>query len=173
MSKEIWKDIPGYEGRYEVSNLGRFKSINRKINVFNKAKRALPDKIFEPHKDCRGYGIVTLGRKSYRSHRIVAKAFIPNPKNKPQVNHVDGNKMNNCVDNLEWCTASENIVHRYHILHKGTKKVICVETNERFNSITEAARVKGCSVTEISRICSGSGLKRNVHTSGGYHWKYV
>ena len=73
MSKEIWKPIPGFENRYEVSNLGRFKSINRKINVFNKAKYNMPDKIFEPHKDCRGYGIITLGDKSYRSHRLVAQ----------------------------------------------------------------------------------------------------
>lgn len=114
--EEIWKPIDGYEGIYEVSNLGRVKSL-KKIVLFRfpDKKRFIPDRIFKKSVNVYGYIIVSLHLnlkiKQFRVHRLVARAFIPNPENKPYVNHIDGNKQNNRVDNLEWCTAQENSIH--------------------------------------------------------------
>lgn len=99
---EIWKDIVGYEGFYQVSNLGRVRSLKCiKRTIFNNS----------------GYEIVNLKvkrkQKNKLVHRLVAETFIPNPFNKEQVNHKDGNKKNNSVDNLEWCSRHENMVHAY------------------------------------------------------------
>lgn len=100
-NKEIWKDVVGYEGLYQVSNLGRIKSGYKPIILQSGV--------------CRGYLIVNLYKNkkglSRKVHRLVAQAFIPNPENKPTVNHKDGNKQNNCVDNLEWATVKEQNIH--------------------------------------------------------------
>lgn len=121
--KELWKDIKGYEGCYQVSNLGRIKSLDRMTNnqygeYFMKG-RILKNSIIKD----KGYCRVSLnngnGKISKRVHRLVAEAFIPNPENKPEVNHKDGNKLNNCVSNLEWCTNKENIEHS---IRTGLKK---------------------------------------------------
>lgn len=121
--KELWKDIKEYEGCYQVSNLGRIKSLDRMTNnqygeYFMKG-RILKNSIIKD----KGYCRVSLnngnGKISKRVHRLVAEAFIPNPENKPEVNHKDGNKLNNCVSNLEWCTNKENIEHS---IRTGLKK---------------------------------------------------
>ena len=102
---EIWRDIRGYVGSYQISNFGRTKSFFR-----GKAK------ILKPFVDKNGYLNVTLGRgNKNKVHRLVAQAFIPNPDAKPQINHRDGNKMNNHVDNLEWNTSTENNRHAVQI----------------------------------------------------------
>ncbi len=105
--KEIWKDIPGYEGMYQISNLGHILSLNY--------KRSHKPRLMKIHKTYDGYDRVGIGGKKHpliiTVHILVARAFIPNPENKPQVNHKDGNKSNNCVSNLEWVTGKENIQH--------------------------------------------------------------
>ena len=106
---EIWKDIKGFEGEYQVSNLGEVKSIRN-----NKCLR--PSVIAyskDKGKDNDGYFVVNIKKKQFYIHRLVAEAFIPKIGNKNQVNHIDCNKRNNFVENLEWVTASENIVHAY------------------------------------------------------------
>ena len=152
--QEIWKPIKNYESSYQVSNLGRIKRIYKNR----------PEKILKPVKGSFGYlyhSISSTGKsKTIRLHRIVAESFIPNPKNYPEVNHIDGNKENNLPSNLEWCTRSHNMKHAYckglvvisnktrdkisNILKQkgGTtnKKVINTETGEIFNSIKEAAK---------------------------------
>lgn len=118
--KEIWKDVLGYKG-YQVSNIGRVKRLPHWIDVgLNNVKRAFrKEKILKQSCDTPGYYQVWLylnkKRKGFRVHKLVAQAFIPNPQNKPQVNHIDGNKLNNKVDNLEWCTNAENQIHVYKI----------------------------------------------------------
>ena len=101
---EIWKDIEDYEELYQISSFGR-------------VRRKKDDYIFKENKNSGGYRVITLTKnkkeKSFSVHQLVAQAFISNPNNLPQINHIDGNKMNNRVDNLEYCTASENMQHAY------------------------------------------------------------
>lgn len=103
---EIWKPVGGYLGFYEISNLGRVKSLKDNLG----RDREL---ILKPQKRKDGYFTIELKRSTKFLHRIVAEAFIPNPENKPQVNHKDSNRENNQTGNLEWVTASENILHGY------------------------------------------------------------
>jgi hypothetical protein len=122
--EEIWKNIDfidGFEGLYQVSNLGRVKSLGRVViypnSCYNKSNEGVyrPERILK-HK-IKGYAGITLSNGKNKIctniHRLVALAFIPNPNNKPCVNHIDGTKQNNCVSNLEWVTWAENIQHAY------------------------------------------------------------
>lgn len=155
--EEIWKDIKGYEGLYQVSNLGRVKSLPRVVNHGNYVyKRRGRIKLSF---NSKGYDFIKLHkdthRKVYLVHRLVAEAFIPNPNNFAVVNHKDGVKTNNFVDNLEWCTASDNTKHAIHtgllpieqIRMNGSKskdvcaiRVLCEDTNQVFPSIVDAKK---------------------------------
>lgn len=122
---EEWRDIEGYEGLYQVSNLGRVKSLKPRY----KNKIILKQEI-----NHFGYLQICLSnpRKTHKVHRLVAQAFIPNPENKPQVNHIDGNKLNNKVENLEWNTAHENNLHACRTgLNGGAKKNTSKLTEEQ------------------------------------------
>jgi hypothetical protein len=101
---EVWKPCIGYEWNYEVSNLGRVRSIGKGIVLKTKIDRGGYETIPSMY-------AVDRSVKSVKVHRLVAQAFIPNPRNVSQVNHKDGNKLNNCVENLEWCTHQENFYH--------------------------------------------------------------
>ena len=163
---EIWKDIKGYPG-YQISNLGRVWSV--------KSQRCL-----KPY-NSNGYLKIDLfaangKRKKEYIHRLVAIAFIDNPDGLPQVNHISGNKQNNCVENLEWVDRSKNMYHSYHDLGntKGCftgKTVLCVETNIIYNSLREAADAVGlASISGIKGCCDKTyGYK----TAKGYHWEWV
>lgn len=159
-----WALIPGYAGRYEVSDSGEVRNLER-------------NKRLKPHNTGNGYQQVVLqmnGARSYMSiHRLVASAFIPNPEGLPQVNHKNGDKADNRVANLEWCTMSENIRHRYRVLgqeHKGRKKVICLDTGEVFESIKAAALATGEQRTGILECCHGRQQKTRKHK---YHFKFM
>lgn len=176
---EIWKDIPGYEGLYQVSNLGRIKSIlfrNRQIEY----KR---ERILIPQPNGTGYLKTILSKngifKQYLIHRLGAMAFLPNPENLPQINHKDENKHNNKVDNLEWCTEKYN--HEYgtrinrEIKLKQEKYGIPVmqkDLNDNiikcFTCIREANRETGVGRKEIKRVCEGI-----YSQAGGYKWSYI
>ena len=150
---EIWKDCKGYEGSYQVSNLGRIWSI--------KGQRYL-----KGCEDKDGYLRVNLTAKNgkvktERIHRLVAIAFIPNPLGLPVVNHKDENKQNNAVDNLEWCSV------RYNNIYSKGKPIICVELNRVFDCSQSAMRELGICGRSIRQCCKGQGK-----TAGGYHWRY-
>ena len=155
IKNEIWKDIDGYKGLYQVSNFGRVKSLDRirfkyqykcqkKINMLYKGKILSPG-------DSKGYFIVCLminnKYKTISVHRLVAKAFIQNPENKPNINHIDFNPKNNHISNLEWCTQYENIHHT--IKHN---RDVQITSENHYN-----AKLKNKDVIEIKSL-----LKNNI-----------
>ena len=172
--KEEWKPIKNFEGLYEVSNLGRVKSLGRTIQRFNGScyvTVTYPPKFLKRTRE-EGYAQIKLSKNGktnyFMLHRLVAEAFIENPNNKPEVNHKDGDKQNCCASNLCWCTKSENVQHAYDTgLHK-TKKVkqytrhgVYIKT---WDSIKEAQ--EKLSIWNISECCKG-----NRKSSGGYIWR--
>lgn len=189
--KEEWKDIKGYEGYYQVSNLGNIKSFI----YFNGHEYIYRERILKPQNN--RYLTVRLAKnkkvKQYTIHRLVAEYFISNEDKKPYVNHKDGNKYNNRVDNLEWCTAKENTQHAYKnnliariterkkeatlknvkkAWEKTRKKINQYDLNGNFikeyKSISEASKTNNIPTSSISNCC-----KKNVHTAGGYIWQYA
>lgn len=185
---EIWKDIKGYEGMYQVSNYGRVKGLERWTHFKNGRKpRREPERILKFTKHHKGYFKAQLRKedklKGYFVHRLVAEAFIPNPEGKSQVNHKDGNKGNNHVDNLEWNTQSENLKHSYHVLGshrksveamyeprmKAKRKPVIVYDLEgnfvaEFKSQAETAKAMGVCSTSVS--AATRGLKGYVPLKG-------
>lgn len=153
--KEIWKDIKGYEGLYQVSNLGNIKSVNRIVR-FKNGYRCLPEKILKISSFCNSkYMQVNLSKnskiKTYSLHRLVAETFIPNPNNLPCVNHKDENPQNNCVDNLEWCTHKYN--SNYGTLKKRqSEKMKHNYTNENFKQKFEIIWAKN-QVNRRKKVC--------------------
>lgn len=166
--KEIWKDVKGYEGIYKVSNKGRLLRTERVIKRKNGSPLPIKTKITIGTKDSTGYRRVTLmknGKEQItRMHRIVAENFIANPNNLPQVNHIDGNKLNNEYTNLEWVTGKQNIQHAFKIGLHTTRPVYMIDINtkekiKRFSSLAEAGRFcKTKNSTHILECCKG---KRN------------
>lgn len=178
MNNEIWADIPEYEGLYQVSNTGKVKSLN-----YNKKK--------DYHKELKlninkhGYVQVHLSKNGYKKiytvHRLVAITFIPNPNNYPVINHIDGNKQNNIISNLEWCTIDYNSQHAVENNLIKTKddsikavKVVCLNTGEIFNSIKSAAEQYNINQHDISSCCSKTKNKSAGKTSNGelLVWRY-
>ena len=167
---ELWKDIPGYEGKYQISDCGNVKSLSRE----HPCRKCNEERIMKPTIQRNGYLRVMLwkngARTWYSVHRMVAEAFIPNPENKEQVNHKDGNKRNNNTTNLEWLTPQENVRHSFDVLGRKarTRKVRCVETGEVFDSLKEVTEKMGIDYRHIPCCCNGRREK-----TGGYHWRYA
>lgn len=161
MIEEKWLPVVGYEGLYEVSSLGRVRSLPR-----NTTK----GKILTQQITKFGYLKVALAKnnvpKFFQVHRLVAISFIPNPNNLPQVNHINENKLDNRVENLEWCTA------KYNMNYSNSKRVaqytLSGELVAIYSSLREASNQTGFWYGNISRCCLG---KRK--TAYGYIWKYI
>ena len=166
---EIWKAIAGYEGIYEVSDLGRVKSLK-----YGK------ERILKPGGDPHGYLRVSLCKDGQKKpslvHRLVSEAFIPNPNNLETVNHKDEVKTNNTVSNLEWMSIGDNNnygTHNKRVSEAHSKKVQMLDksTGEllaTFPSTIEAERVTGINHSHISKCCNGK-----LKSAGGYIWRYI
>lgn len=163
MMDEIWKIIPDTIGHYLVSSHGRIKSIRS-------------NKIMRPLRTTTGYHQIQLRINGItiqrRIHRIVAQCFLENPENKPEVNHKDGNRVNNCLSNLEWCTKSENSKHAYDSgLNPNIKPVLCLDRNgsvlKKYRSARDAEK-DGYLNQLIAKCCLGH---RKYHK--GKSWKYA
>lgn len=161
---EKWATVKGYEN-YAVSNYGAVRNTKRNRHI-------------RPFKDKNGYMLVNLydaenRMRTLKVHRLVLAAFVPNVDMKEQVNHIDGNKANNCLENLEWATQSENQRHRRNVLGKNGGgldrcKVMCVETGVVYESIMQAERMTTALHQHI-----GNCLRGERQTAGGYHWKSI
>lgn len=166
---EIWRDIEGFEGLYQVSNLGNVKSLN--YNHTGKEK-LLKQCVMSKKKK---YLVVTLyknqAKKNHYVHILVGKAFIPNPEGLPQINHKDENPQNNNIENLEWCNQEYNNSYgtraERSAISRG-KTVRCVETGVVYPSVSHAARGTNINRTSIMRCASGT-----QKIAGGYHWEYI
>lgn len=170
--EEIWKEIPNYEGYFEVSTLGNFRSKDRIIKYKQSGTRNYPGKSLKVEVMQDGYSRIVLMKegvkKRYMCHRLVAETYIPNPDNKPYVNHIDGNRSNNCVENLEWCTQSENERHSVDVLGKSMKgetapkAVRCIENDTIYKSMSEAVRL-------IGKPSCVEGLHKAINANRLYH----
>ena len=175
--EEIWKDVKGYEGRYQVSNFGNVRSLNHFVKNGH-GRRIVYGRILKPYKSSHGYLSVYLGKNMRHCsvHRLVAMAFIPNPNNLPEVNHKDENKANNVYTNLEWCNHSYNALYgtcqeRLRTYKNVPVYMIDKKTNnilKRFNSMKIAMEMTGVNKATISMVCRGI-----CKTGGGYIWKYA
>ena len=187
--EEIWKDIKGYEGKYQVSNLGRVKRLRHKVNS-NNGGRYTSEMYIKSTDNGNGYKIVGLSknhkRKNYYVHRLVAEAFIENLNNYKEVNHKDNNKDNNQINNLEWCDRSYNMKHSYkngfHIAPKSmlgkkgknhpiSKPVKQYDLNGNFIKEYESANL----ASQATKVCYMSIKKCRCgrqKTAGGFIWTY-
>jgi len=179
--EEIWKDIEGYEGLYQVSNLGNVRSVDKFVNARLNGiltKRLIKGKNIKLYMDKEGRYIVKLSknskRKNYKVHRLVAIAFISNPNNYPYINHKDENPKNNRVDNLEWCTAKYNSNYgtiKDRIAKASERKIIQYTLDNKFiqewESMTKAQNKLNIPQSNISACC-----RKIYKQAGGYIWKY-
>ena len=176
MEHERWVDIKGFEGLYQVSNMGNVRSVDRLVKQTSKRfsfvgmrkGRLLKQGVLNS-----GYKVVWLSngnrKKAFTVHRLVANAFLKNDRNFSDVNHKDGDKTNNDAVNLEWCNRRYNVIHAYKkglSTPRSRKQIICVELNSEYESVADASRKTGISRCSISHVING-----RAKTAGGYTWK--
>lgn len=151
----VWKDIEGYEGHYQVSNYGEVRSLDRTTTHGHMWK----SRIRKPAQHSAGYLIISLWKgnkeKIFYVHRLVGQAFIPCYQRGSIINHKDGNRKNNCIDNLEWVSYKDNSNHARDILHTIGQRVRCLSTGKVYSSQSAAARDLGVSAASVSLHLNG------------------
>ncbi len=200
MINEIWKPVVGFEGLYEVSSYGRVRTVPH-YTMRGKSEHAeVKERVLKFFLSKKGYYCIKLRKDGIaihkRVHRLVAEAFIPNPENKPQIDHIDTDKLNNVVSNLRWATPSENKnndltrAHHSHVQSQADVIEKCMsgraanggktrrravrqyDKNENlvaeYSSMANAQRATGIKTSFISSACSGK-----IHFAGGYRWEYA
>lgn len=183
ITAEVWKDIAGYEGLYQVSNMGRVRSFSREVKCCGGHSRITRSHILHGYINGSGYYEVALcnseGQSHRRVHELVAKAFIPNPTHLPVINHIDEDKANNKVNNLEWCTTAYNNAYgtrNFRIgetlkLTRTGRPVIQLSLDDCFlkeyRTIRLAARENHVQPSNIHKACDGT-----IKQTGGFKWRY-
>lgn len=168
MVRDNMKDIEGYEGRYAITEDGQVWSYYSKSFIYQRTNN-------------EGYKLVRLRKngqqKLYSVHQLVARTFIPNPNEYTEINHIDENKANNTISNLEWCTHQQNMLsgscrerftEKQKKTHPNRRAVLCVETQKIYSSMKEAQRETGIDNAAISKCCN-----HKRETAGGFHWKFI
>lgn len=185
--EEKWANVRGYEGLYKISNYGRLKHLPFSVYGLNSPCVNVEEKIKKPNLMSKGYYVYELWKENKRKvfllHRLLASIFIPNPLMLPQINHIDGNKQNNNISNLQWCTPRENTIHAIKVLgvangrnykfgkeHYRSKPVCAVNENGeilmKFDCMQDAYRQTGIRESGISSCVNGK-----QKTAGGLIWK--
>lgn len=185
---EVWKDIEGYEGQYQVSSLGRVRSLDRYVQRPHSKTGKIVNflvkgQLIKTRKNnTNDYIVVVLSdghrhQKTKLVHRLVAQAFLPNPNNLQEVNHLDENKENNIVSNLEWCSRIDNVRYGTGVARNGVlHRVAVLQCNEhgdvirRWDSIKQAAQAFGVTHGAIGNICKCKGTAK---TCKGFRWRYA
>lgn len=182
--QEIWKDVPSYEGLYQISNLGNVKSLEKTWYVGKRltSKRIKKDSLIYQRTDRDGYKIVSFRKNSnikyFKVHRLVAQIFIKNKDNKPEVNHADGDKSNNSVSNLEWVTRKENVLHasKNNLLKTGSNcswATPILQFSKEGVFIREWDYIKqAADELSLNKSCISATCSKLQKTSGGFIWKY-
>lgn len=195
--EEIWKDIAGYEGLYQISNFGTIKSLSREFYQPDRFgsiyKNRTRNKILINNLSKKGYWCISLTknaqRKQFYVHRLIANAFIPKVEGKNYINHINGIKTDNRIENLEWCTISENNTHYWRVLKKRPKREgkklhtnycsrACIRISQngeikKYKCVKEAEienKIASSSIIAVCKKAIRQGYERK--TAGGYKWEY-
>lgn len=184
-NEENWKDIPGYEGLYQASSIGRIRSMDRYKDNHTK-KQFIKGKILKIGDDTHGYNQVVLSKngkvKTFKVHRLVAMTFLENTQNKKDINHKNGNRKDNRIENLEWCSRSYNLWHMYNVLGNSPRiaaPVQCIETGKKYRSCLEAEKDTGINNARINaaarhKVVTYPSGKQNIITKAGeFHWRLI